>query len=118
MRAIAYLFAAAAVVMSTSAPAFAHAMLLTSDPAAGATLTAAPAQIVLNFSEALEGRFSSITLVDAAGRTLQGELHVAGHTMALGVGRLLPGVFEVRWRALSVDSHVTQGAYRFTVAGP
>jgi methionine-rich copper-binding protein CopC len=115
MRAIAVLLLA--MVLAAPVPALAHAMLMKSDPAAGATLSASPAQITIRFSEALEPRFSSITLVDATGHAVPGALHVEGRMMTLGIPRLTAGVFEVRWRALSVDTHVTQGAYRFTVTG-
>jgi methionine-rich copper-binding protein CopC len=115
MRAIVVLLLA--MTLAKPAPALAHAMLERSDPAAGAIVSASPPEIVITFSEALEPRFSSITLVDAAGHVVPGTLHIEGHTMSLAIPRLRAGVFEVRWRALSVDTHITEGAYRFTVAG-
>ena len=49
-------------------PAFAHARLVSSDPAASARIKA-PGQIKLQFSENLEPAFSSASLIDSAGKT-------------------------------------------------
>jgi len=37
--------------------------------------------------------------------------------LSVSVRALPPGVYTVKWRVLSVDTHVTEGDFAFTVAG-
>jgi methionine-rich copper-binding protein CopC len=37
--------------------------------------------------------------------------------MRIGVKALGPGSYRVRWRALSVDTHTTEGSFTFHVGG-
>ena len=37
--------------------------------------------------------------------------------MTVGLKALAPGSYKVRWHALSVDTHTTEGAFTFTVGG-
>ena len=46
----------------------AHALLISSDPAAGSSLAAAPAVVTLTFGEAADPRLSSVHVLDTAGR--------------------------------------------------
>eukprot|EP01037_Dinobryon_pediforme_P012889 gene12889-12989_t len=110
---------AAALILVTAAPAFAHAHLRQSTPAAD-SVAPAPAEVSITFSEALEPKFSSITVSDPSGaRVDQGSLHVVGdnaRVVAIGLKPLPPGVYSVDWHATSVDSHKTEGKFTFTVA--
>lgn len=102
------------------ASSWAHAFLLSATPAVGGTLPAAPAELVLRYSEAPEPRFSSITVQDAAGaRVDRGNLHPGAdgtNSLAIGLTALKPGTYTVRWQVLSVDTHRTEGSFRFTIA--
>ncbi|MGO4668172.1 copper homeostasis periplasmic binding protein CopC [Bosea sp. 2RAB26] len=101
-----------------ASPAFAHAHLRTASPAEGATV-AAPAEIVLGFTEALEVKLSSITVRDAQGH----EVQLAPAEAVAGDGKALkirlkataPGPYTVEWAAISVDTHRVTGRYQFTV---
>ena len=55
------------LAMFASTPAFAHAHLTGSTPAAETKLAETPAEVVLDFSEALEPKFSVIEVDDAKG---------------------------------------------------
>jgi copper resistance protein C len=96
--------------------AFAHAHPEVMVPAANATV-AAPANVTIHFSEELEPKFSTITVTDAAGRVVSKERSVVGDakTMTLPLPPLAPGVYTVKWVAVAVDTHRSQGAYKFTV---
>jgi methionine-rich copper-binding protein CopC len=37
--------------------------------------------------------------------------------MRIGLKPLAPGSYRVRWHALSVDTHNTEGSFSFTVGG-
>lgn len=107
---------AALVFALTVAPAFAHAMLESEAPSAGAVLGNAPSSVFLSFSEDLEAALSGISVTDASGRSLAAkEPHVEGRVMMLTLRTLPPGKYRVAWHAVSADSHRTEGGYAFTV---
>ena len=109
-------FLAFAAIACSAAPAFGHAFLNHADPGAGATLRSAPPRVVLVFSEKLEGAFSGVAVVDAAGRSVEAGLAVTrGNSMAVALRPLTPGKYRVMWHAVSVDTHRTEGAYSFAV---
>lgn len=113
------LLLAAALALSPI-PALAHAHLDHAKPEVGSTVAAAPKEVSLWFSEALEPKFSSIVVQDAKGKTVQdGKATVAPDNTALltvKLKALTPGVYKVMWKVLSVDTHRTQGSFSFTVA--
>jgi methionine-rich copper-binding protein CopC len=101
--------------------ASAHASLQKATPAAGATVAASPTEIRLKFSEGVEPRFSTITLASEAGASQPlGKPTVDpadNSTLIAAVSQALkPGIYKVTWRAVSVDTHKTQGGFTFTVA--
>ena len=99
-----------------ASPAFGHAKLLATAPAAGAELAAAPASLTLTFNEAV--RLAALR-VTSAGRAVpitidRGAAAAAVVTVALPP--LSPGSYHVEWSALTVDDgHVVKGEYSFVV---
>lgn len=99
----------------------AHAVLVSSVPPARATVSAAPARITLTFNERLEPAYSRVSVWDAASN--QVDLRDAsvdrGDPKVLGVSLppLAPGRYTVRYRVLSVDGHVVEASFAFSV-GP
>ncbi len=118
MQKFVVMLCAALVVAATATAAFAHAHLVNAAPAAAATVTA-PSQIRLVFSEGVEPKFSGLTLTSPGGAAALGPASVeAGHPNVLIVPvakPLSPGDYTVRWYAVSVDTHKTQGTFAFTV---
>jgi methionine-rich copper-binding protein CopC len=102
------------MTLASPAAASAHAMLVSADPAAGSTTSLL--SVELKFSEALETRFSSIGVFDSDGGAITGETRFGSKMMTFTFEYPPPPAeYEVRWRVLSVDGHVTQGAYQFTL---
>jgi copper resistance protein C len=96
----------------------AHAFLDHASPLVGSTVPAAPHEVVLTFTQNLEPAFSTAQVTDSSGaRVDQGKAAVSGNTMTIGLKSLGPGSYKVHWHALSVDTHTTEGAFTFTVAG-
>ncbi len=125
VAAIAALCAAIAAcwVLATAAPASAHALLASSDPAAGAVLATAPSQVLLTFTERPDPKLSSVQALDSTGRTVskQPADPVAGSPLELRLPlpSLPQGVYTVAWRTLSeTDGHVTSGSFAFGVGAP
>jgi methionine-rich copper-binding protein CopC len=95
---------------------FAHAHLLQSMPADGSTLSSAPAQFTLKFSQAAH--------LTALSLQKQGEPQAhkiaplpadASTQFAVPAPPLAAGVYELRYRVISADSHVAAGSLHFTV---
>jgi methionine-rich copper-binding protein CopC len=95
-------------------PAFAHARLVSSDPAANAKVKS-PGQIKLHFSESLEPAFSAASLTDAGGKTVPVSRSVGSDTITLLPLTLKPGAYEVTWHSVGQDTHRLTGSFGFTV---
>jgi hypothetical protein len=56
--------------------------------------------------------------MDGSGaRVDQGKAAISGNTMRIGLKTVGPGTYRVRWHALSVDTHTTEGSFNFHVGG-
>ncbi len=107
----------------TARPVFAHASLIKSNPANNETLRRPPARIVLNFSEPIERKLTTIQVADKDGKRYddgQVEFDDTDKTFAsVGVKTLAPGLYFVKWANVStVDSHNLEGTYPFIVLNP
>ena len=113
----------ATLLTLTAAPAYAHDELVSSTPAADATLSKAPTEITLTYSANLmnvEGG-NRVRVTDSAGNSLvegKGDAKVSGNTVTQTLNLKDPAADEsytVTWRVVSPDGHPIQGTYRFTV---
>jgi len=101
----------------------AHALLRSSDPAAGAQLDRARARIVLSFTETPDPSLSVVHVLNGAGSAVERghATVVAGdrNSLVLAVPSLERGSYTVTWRTTSsVDGHTTAGAFAFGVQVP
>ena len=98
---------------------WAHAFLDHASPAVGSSITAAPGAVTLWFTQELEPAFSSVTVTDQTGQRVDlGNVTVVpGHPDQLQVGlkTLPPGTYMVSWQVVSVDTHRTEGSFKFAV---
>ena len=104
----------------TTSNAFAHAMLDHASPRVGSTVSPAPKELVLWFTQKLEPAFSPIEVRNEQGAAVNvGKASVVGDRTQLRVPlKSLPqGSYKVIWRVLSVDTHRTEGDFTFRV-GP
>jgi methionine-rich copper-binding protein CopC len=94
----------------------AHVHLKQSVPAEGATVTAAPTQIVLTFSEA--ALVTALTIQqDGGAQQKLGPLPTeASKTLTVPSPGLKSGKYVVTWRAVSPDKHVMSGQLHFQVS--
>ena len=100
--------------------ASAHAFLQTAQPAVGSAVQQAPSEVAITFTEGVEPAFSTIAVTDATGQPMAaGPPHLEGPDTVLAVALkpLQPGTYTVTWHATAIDTHKTEGHYRFTV-GP
>ena len=95
----------------------AHAQLDHASPLVGSTVTSAPSEVRLWFTQPLEPRFTSAQLRSSKGATIAtGGVDAAdSKQIVIRVHSLPPGNYKVLWRVLSVDSHHTEGSFVFEV---
>ena len=111
--------ATAALALLAGTQVQAHAKLVSSTPAEGATV-AAPKQIVLKFSEKLQPKFSTAHLMMPAmnNMDLPVKATVAKDRVTMVVtskAPLAPGAYTVHWQAITADTHKMEGKINFTV---
>lgn len=110
---------AAALLLAWSGVAWGHAHPEQMTPAANAVVTQAPEQVVIRFSEDLEGAFSSIKVSNAQGESVTaGASRVEANkpkVMMAPLQALQTGTYTVHWHAVARDGHTTDGSYTFQV---
>jgi copper transport protein len=112
-----------ALLLAAMLPAtvWALANLEHAEPSPGSALEQAPRQLRLLFSEATDGSFSRVQVLNANGEQIdRGDSRVAlddPRAMLVSLrDDLSPGVYTVAWRTLSaVDGHTVNGAYPLMV---
>jgi hypothetical protein len=113
--------AAAALAGALLAPAlaWAHAEMVKSVPARRAAMTTAPPRVRLSFNERVEAKFSRVSVWDARGAQVDlKDVEVDPEDpkqLSVGLPPLEPGAYTVRFRVLSVDGHVVESQFPFTV---
>lgn len=115
---------AAAVALSASTAAFAHAELVSATPAANRAASNV-SRVTLTFNEALMPRLSgaTLTMTSMPGHGNH-EMAVTGvsaavnaRTITLTAAKpLAAGTYRVDWHAVTDDSHRITGKYSFTVS--
>ena len=99
--------------------ALAHASLHHSEPGADAVVSVSPPSVRLWFSKPLEPSFSTVRVVDQAGKQVdKGHAAVDGKDAKL-LEVVLPdlpaGTYKVIWSIVALDGHKAKGDYTFTV---
>lgn len=125
MRRFALLFLAPlAAAVALPGAALAHPRLLSSTPAANATI-AKPTQLRLVFSETLVAPLSGIelTMTGMPGMANHAPMPIRGFTtsvndktMTIALPRALPaGTYLLKWHAVAGDQHRIENSFTFTV---
>lgn len=119
---LALLVVVAALIGLPTGTVLAHNSLLSSDPAAGSTLTVAPTRVVWAFQKPVPLDTMTVTLIDASGvRTvLVGSVHgPRGDTEVITpLPALQPGAVSLRWRLVGADGHPISDTIDVTIASP
>lgn len=103
------------------APALAHSMLVKAEPPRRAVLAKTPTQVRLWFNEEIEGDYASLVVLDAEKHSvteIKPQLAPDDRkSIVLPLPELTPGKYSVKFRVLSVDGHVVESSFDFTVKG-
>ena len=98
--------------------AFAHAVLVKSLPAQGATVKAGDVDIALTFNSRIDVLHSSLHLVgpDGKANTLAMDNHAEPNLLKSKASGLTPGAYKLEWQVQASDGHISRGVIAFRVA--
>ena len=85
-------------------------------------LPRAPERVILRFNSKIERRLSRVTLTTGGGSAVlvssgDGDGAQEPDRLVIPLRPLAPGSSVVRYKVLSADGHITEGALRFTITG-
>jgi methionine-rich copper-binding protein CopC len=114
---------AVAALMALPIPASSHAGLVKSEPGRRAVLTTPPQQVRLCFNEKVEAKFSAVSMADDSGNAVAMGMPAMDpaepRCLVTPVsGALWDGSYTVKYRVLSVDGHIVDYGYRFSLKVP
>lgn len=109
-----------AALLSVARPVSAHAVPVTSNPAANAILETAPTELSITFNEPVVPTLSRIVLLNRTGEEVAvgpvQPVDAENLTLAVSLPSLGDGAYLVSWQVLStVDGHTTSGIFAFGV---
>jgi hypothetical protein len=105
-------------VFGLATPALAHDVLIGSDPANGASVSAGPSQVRLNFNAPVQFGANYLTVIgpDGAHWEKSENATVVGNSVSTSVAPLGPaGEYKVGYRIISADGHPVSGEITFTL---
>src|SRR5579859_1106440 len=109
----------AMLYLAWQSTASAHAFLDHADPKVGSTVTSAPTEVKIWFTQELEPTFSTIEVRDVQNQQVdKKDTHLDDKDKTLlivSLSALPPGTYTVAWHVVSVDTHKTQGHFEFTI---
>ena len=119
LRRLAAALAVAAATAAVLVPsAFAHSVLLGTEPANDAVVQESPGRVELRFNEPVEMSLGGIRVFDSEGNRVDADRVSPNGARRVGVdieGELERGTYTVAWRAISADSDPISGAFVFHV---
>jgi copper transport protein len=119
-RAVAVLALIVAAGATSAVPASAHAVLVSTDPAADTVVATAPGAVTLRFSEQVDVAGSSVHVLDDTGaRVDDGPVVTAANDASAVSVPLKSGIrtgsYVVSWIVTSDDTHPVSGSFTFAI---
>jgi methionine-rich copper-binding protein CopC len=105
-------------VFGLASPAFAHDVLVSSNPAQNAQLATGPTTVELTFDAPVQNGPNVITVIGPQGGHWEqtSNATVDGNSVSTSVAPLGPaGVYTIGYRVISADGHPVQGEVKFTL---
>jgi len=108
-----------ALILALASFAGAHAFLDHADPRVGSTVKSGPPSLRIWFTQAIEPVFTRVRVFNSAGQEVgRKDAHVDPRDrklLVISLPKLSPGTYRVSWSVVSVDTHRTQGEFKFNV---
>jgi methionine-rich copper-binding protein CopC len=109
--------AATAALSPVAAPA--HSQLVRSEPGRNVTVTRPPERVRLWFSERIEPAYATLSVWSEAGKQVDARDAAVDSNdqtlLSVSTPNLGPGRYTARFRVLSVDGHIVESSFAFTV---
>lgn len=103
-----------------SSAAYAHAILVKSDPEKEEVKKTAPTKVDLWFDDAVGPKYTALAVVNSKGERVDnkdGDLDFTDRShLSATLKKLSPGRYGVRYRVQSADGHIVTGKYFFSIA--
>jgi hypothetical protein len=98
-------------------PAYGHAVIVSSQPTSGETVSGATVPLMLRFNSRIDRRRSRLALVAPGGQTavLSIETALGPDILSANAVGLRPGRYWLHWQVMSIDGHITRGDIPFDV---
>ena len=111
------LLLAVALAALMSVPAWAHMALSKAAPSDKATVTVAPTQVQLWFTQKPDMTVSRIVLTGASGEVKLGALKLVEERSLIAPieAQLTDGTYSIAWQSAGDDGHVQKGQVSFTL---
>ena len=111
------LLAPLALVLLSTLPGFAHAVLLEAKPAPNGQVSGPDIAVQLKFNSRIDAARSRLTLVRPDNSLLPVSLAQSSSpaTLDARITGLAPGAYTLRWQVLAADGHITRGEIPFHV---
>lgn len=101
---------------------FAHAILVKSQPEADSTIAESPKQVDVWFNDKVGSEYKALAVINSAGarvdnKDIEQETFDPSHLYTT-VTNLPPDTYTVRYRVVSLDTHIVTGKFKFTIKKP
>ncbi len=109
-------------ILFSPVSAYPHAIMVKSQPTSDSTITEAPKQIDVWFNDKVGSEYKALAVINSAGQRVDNkdivqETFDPSH-LYITVPDLPPDTYIVRYRVVSLDTHIVTGKFKFTVKKP
>jgi methionine-rich copper-binding protein CopC len=113
-----------AIIASLAFPqtSFAHAIMVKSQPEADSTIADSPKQVDTWFNDKVGSEYKALAVINSAGQRVDNKdatQETFDHShLYTTVSDLPPDTYTVRYRVVSMDTHIVTGKFKFTIKKP
>lgn len=103
-------------------PVYAHAIMVKSQPEVDSTIAESPKQVDVWFNDKVGSEYKALAVINSAGKRVDNkdveqETFDQSH-LYITVPDLAPDTYTVRYRVVSIDTHIVTGKFKFTIKKP
>ncbi len=107
------------IAITTPISVFAHAIMVKSQPEQNAIISISPKQIDVWFNDKVGSEYKAVAVIDSKGnrvdnKDVQQEILDGSHIYCT-IPALPADTYTVRYRVVSIDTHIVTGKFQFTV---
>ncbi len=110
------------VSLALPVPVFAHAIMVKSQPVVDSTIAESPKQVDVWFNDKVGSEYKALAVINSSGKRVDNkdaaqETFDPSHLYTT-VTNLPPDTYTVRYRVVSMDTHIVTGKFKFTIKKP